>query len=172
MNANIQPLTARPGAPNASRAAAGSQVREDAGPPLAALDELLAAQLDGARRLRAALAAEHFALDRRDVAAVTVAAAARAQAIAGLDAVERRRRALCQRIGAGPGQPELAAWLDAFSAGDERSQRLRGRVRELGELLRECRAAHEATTVMAALLQRQVQQALDLLTDAGAPEAG
>jgi flagellar biosynthesis/type III secretory pathway chaperone len=178
MNASVEPLVARPAAPAASRAPASSRASQDAGPPLAALDELLTAQVEGARRLRATLAAEHFALERRDVTALTVAAAERAQAIADLDAVERRRRALCLRIGAGPGQPELAAWLDAFSAGDDRSQRLRGRVRELGELLRECRATHEATSMATSLLQRQVQQALDVLAQAGAatgashPQAG
>jgi flagellar biosynthesis/type III secretory pathway chaperone len=169
MNAFIAPLAARPSAPAASRAAASSRVGEDTGPPLVVLDELLAAQVEAARRLRAALAAEHFALERRDVTAVTVAAADRAHALAGLDGIERRRRALCLRIGAGPGQPELAAWLDAFSTGDDRSQRLRGRVSELGELLRECRAVHEATTVVAALLQRQVQQAFEVLADAAGP---
>lgn len=134
------------------------------------LDSLLAAQIEAARILRAALEAEHAALGQRDADALARAAADKARAIEGLENVERHRRTLCMRIGAGPGQPELAAWLESFSDGSELSRRVREHAAALATLLRECRSANDANGMVVATLHRRVQQALGLLR--GGPETG
>lgn len=135
----------------------------DGGRLLEDLDALLTTQLDAARRLRAALAAEHAALAGRDADALSRAAADKASAIEALEQAERNRRALCGRIGAGPGHPELAAWLESFADGGEPSRRLRERVAAIGNLLRECRSANETNGLLVTSLHRRVQQALGLL---------
>jgi flagellar biosynthesis/type III secretory pathway chaperone len=135
----------------------------DGGRLLTELDTLLAAQLEAVQRLRGALMAERAALEQRDAAALARAAADKAGSIEAIEDAESRRRALCMRIGAGPGHPELAAWLETFSRGDDLSRRLRERVAELATALRECRAANQANGLVVATLQRRVQQALGLL---------
>lgn len=145
--------------------------RMDGGRFLSDLDTLLSTQLEAAGRLKAALAAEHAALAGRDAEALSRSAADKARAIEALENAERSRRALCTRIGAGPGHPELAAWLDSFSDGSEQSRRLRERVTEIGNLLRECRSANDTNGLVVATLHRRVQQALGLLRG-GAPDEG
>ena len=135
------------------------------------LDSLLASQIEAARVLRAALEAALAALAQRDADALARAAAEKARAIASLEEIERHRRTLCMRIGAGPGHPELAAWLESFSDGSEPSRRVREHAAALAALLRECRAANEANGLVVTTLHRRVQQALGLLRG-GAPEAG
>jgi flagellar biosynthesis/type III secretory pathway chaperone len=162
----IRPVrTAAAPAAAAQDPADDAKVRMDAERLLGFLESLLAAQVDAARTLRAALMAEHAALEQRDAASLTLAAADKARAVQGLDHAERNRRALCTRIGAGPGQPELTAWLDAFQDGSDIARRLRERSAELATLLRECRAAHDANSMVVAMLHRRVELALDLLGD-------
>lgn len=143
----------------------------DGGPLLTELDTLLGAQLDAGRGLQAALAAEYAALAQRDAEALARAAADKARAIENLENVERSRRTLCMRIGAGPGHPELAAWLESFSDGSELARRLREHASELATLMRECRSANDTNGIVVATLHRRVQQALGLLRG-GSPQAG
>lgn len=141
----------------------------DGGRLLTELDSLIAAQLEAARALRAALEDEHAALERRDADALASAGADKGHAIAKLETLERHRRTLCGRIGAGPGHAELAAWLSSFSDGGEPARRLRDRLDALTTVLRSCRQANDANGIVVGTLHRRVQQALGILRG-GSPE--
>ena len=141
----------------------------DGGRLLTELDSLVTAQLEASRALRAALEDEHAALQQRDAEALARAGADKGRAIAKLETLEQHRRPLCARIGAGPGQAELAAWLDSFSDGGEPARRLRERLEALTTLLRACRQANDVNGMLVGSLHRRVQQALGILRG-GLPE--
>lgn len=144
-------------------------LRVDGGRLLTELDSLVTAQLEAARTLLAAIEQEHAALERRDAEALSRAGADKSHAVAKLETLEQHRRSLCARIGAGPGQAELAAWLESFSDGGEPARRLRERLEALRSLLRTCRQANETNGMLVGSLHRRVQQALGILRG-GSPE--
>lgn len=137
--------------------------RMDGGQLISALDSILAAEETAARELLEALTAENKALGGRDAATLAQVTSTKTTALETLEKVELRRRELCSRIGAGPAQADMDAWLGAYAGDDGQEAGVRERWRSLNELMRQCQEMNQANGLVVAALQRRVRQALNLL---------
>lgn len=137
--------------------------RMDGGQLIPRIEAILIAEQKAVQALLAALEAEAAALGGRDPETLAKATADKTSALEALETLERERRDFCARIGAGPSQADMDAWLAAFADGATEMSVLRERWRSLTELLRRCRQTNQANGLVVASLQRRVQQALNLM---------
>jgi flagella synthesis protein FlgN len=137
--------------------------RMDSTQLVATLDTILLAEEAAAGVLLCALEAEAEALKGRDAATLTLATEEKVEALEKLESIEQERRDFCARIGAGPGQAGMDAWLAAYAGSGGQATGLRERWTSLTELLRRCREINQANGLVVASLQRRVQQALSLM---------
>jgi len=145
--------------------------RMDSGQLIATLDSLLASEEAAASALLSALEAESVALQGRDADTLARATGQKNDALAKLEQLERQRREFCARIGAGPGQADMDAWLSTYAAGSAEAAGLRKRWSSLSLGLRRCREINQANGLVVASLQRRVQQALSLIRSGSAEPA-
>ena len=127
------------------------------------LRSILVRQKSLARTLLRILRAEDAALRSRNCDELCRAAADRTRTIAALETLERSRRAVCERLGIGPGQDEMDAWLTARCQGSPSLLPLHRCWQSLTALLGECRGTSQATGMVVATLRRRIQRAMDRL---------
>jgi flagellar biosynthesis/type III secretory pathway chaperone len=140
-----------------------STQRMDSTQLVVSLDRILLSQEAAAGVLLSALQAESQALKGRDAATLTLVTEEKVEALEQLEAIEEQRRDLCARIGAGPSQADMEAWLAAFTGSGGRTLEISARWASLTDLLRRCREVSQANAVIVASLQRRVQQGLSLI---------
>ncbi len=131
------------------------------------LARLLDEQIGAMQSVLAALEAERAALADRDGDALLAAVSGKAQRIADADALEKRRRAMLERLGiaTNPGRPRRDFSADAGIA---------SRWQQVVTLTARCRALNEANGQFIRGQRRRVDGALRILRGepAGAAEYG
>jgi flagella synthesis protein FlgN len=137
--------------------------RMDADALVTELESIVRQEISAAARVRDILEAEHGVLGQRDPDRLSTVTADKTAALETLEALERRRREVCARVGAGPAPADLSAWLAAHGRPGPAAASLEARWVELTRVVSDCRRLNQANGLVVATLQRRSQQVLNLL---------